>query len=237
MSKSPKGTVKFVPCEITEAKQIEWIRAGDIEAAKELANNLAQFLHGVAENKEVRLAIAKAGIWPIGAETAKFISEMLLSDPYINKEAQQKFQELIKAGHRKGSGELTEAIAKLKATADMMKGKSTQSGVERFAKILVPNKPTKRQSEALWLASVADLNLKSKTKPEYKRVTAFVNALIDNNKKLLEDWKNGKRADRGDFSPSIPRRRITVDQLEKAHRKFIPDIEKAKGITTNLARK
>ncbi len=179
---------------LTSSEIVNWIKAGDISEAKNLGLHLAWFLHGIAENNEARLKLAEKGIWPLDAESLKFISERLLNDSLLAR------------------------------------GKSTKSGLELFSKVLVPNKPTKPQSEARLLAWMADRNLKAQTKKEYKRVTLFINNWIDKNNKIFEDWKASKRDDMAEFHPACPKRKITHNQLEKAHRKYRSQIDKANGI-------
>jgi pyruvate carboxylase len=236
MSKpTPKNLGKFHPSVTTESQLAEWIRAGDFEQAKELAKSLATFLLQLSENKEVQKSMMQAGIMWIGAEQAKLINERLQDDPAINKEAQKEFAELIKKGHRKGSEKLTKALGKIRVKPG--KGKSTKTGAELFAKVLVPNKHTKNQFEARWIATVAKLNIKSASKDEYKRVTEFLNELIDKNNKSFAELKSGKCDGTSGFNPSVPRRRITQDQLANYYREFKPEIDRANGIEKHKIKK
>ena len=193
-----KKLVKFNPHYLTSTEIVDWIRAGDIEEAKELATHVAYFLSSLAENESAKQALIGAGVFWIGTDSAKLIAEKLL------------------------------------AKASSVKGKSTKSGAELFAKVLVPNKPTKRQFEARWIAAVADLNLNGASKNEFESVAAFINGVIDKNNKILGDFKSGARKDLEDYSPGIPKRKISRDQLEKSYRKFKPEIDKINGIKKHI---
>jgi hypothetical protein len=222
---------KFNPCDTTTAKVCDWIRAGDFEEAKKTAHLLATFLLSLAQNKAAQQELIKAGVWWIGKDMAELIAEGLLADPKINKKAQENFHNLIKAGHRKGSDELKNAIEKLRDEPAATKGKTRKTGAELFAKVLVPNKPIKRQFEARWIAAVAYRNLENNTKEEYRRVATVINGVIDKNNQLIADWKQGKSKDITGYSPAIPKRIITPDQLEKNYRKFKTEIDRTNGKT------
>jgi len=99
------------------------------------------------------------------------------------------------------------------------KGKTTKSGAELFAKFLAPNKPTKRKFEAIWLASVFELKKSGNRKSEFERIATFINLEIEKNNQILRNWNSGKRDD-GNYNPSLPKRRITKDQLERAYREY-----------------
>lgn len=225
---------KLNPHETTTADTANWIREGDIEQAKEAAKSLALFLHQLSENKEAQRALMKSGVPWIGSDIAKLISERLLDDPSVNKLAQQKVVDLIKAGREKGSPEFDAAIQKLREKPNV-KGKSKKSGVELFAKVLVPNKPTKKQFEARWVASVVSMNMKSNSKAEYKRIAAGLNAYIEQNNKIVGEWQSGKRKDLDGWSGALPKRVVTANQIEKDYLKFRADIDttndKAQRIT------
>lgn len=231
----------FNPCrDLTTDDRVEWIKAGDIEAAKALAFSLAMFLDSVVNNEEVKLSLRRSGIHWIGSGQAKLIIERLRDDPKINKEAQIEFMELIKAGHKNGSAKLTETIEKLRVQPGATKGKSLKSGVELFAKFLVPNKTTKHQFEAIWLASfVADNQGNSKS--SYEKLANSLNALIEANNQIINDFRSKKRDDLAGYLPALPRRCITKDQLERAYREHKATIQKkndlANGVTRNLIKK
>lgn len=230
----------FNPHELTTADIVNWIGEGDFEEAKEAGRQLAHFLRQLSENKEAQQTLMKLGICWIGSDVAKLISERLLDDPSINRAAQQKFAELIKAGHKKGSPELATALQNMRAKPDVA-GKTTKSGAELFAKVLVPNKHTKRQFEARWIAKFVDVNIKGNSKAEFKRITDFLNGLIDSNNKIMQEWKNGERANCDEYSPAFPKRGVTRDQLEKDYRKFKSGIDAindaAKGISRHRIKK
>lgn len=226
---------KFNPHELTTADVANWIREGDFEQAKEVAKNLAFFLLQLSESKEAQQALMKAGMSWIGSDIAKLISERLLDDPSINREAQQRFNELIKAGHKKGSPELDRAHQKLKAKPDLT-GKTTKTGAELFAKLLVPNKTTKRQFEARWIASCVEMNIIGNSKAEFKRIANELNARIEQNNKIMDDWKIGKRDEYFGWLPGLPKRTVTPDQLAKDYRKYKSDIETANDKAQRITR-
>jgi hypothetical protein len=217
----PTNLGKFDPCDTTDEQLAEWIRAGDIEEAKELAMLLAIFLSQLAENKEVIKAIMMAGIPWIGTARAKIISERLLDNPAFSKEAQKEVSELIKQGHRHGSNQLAKAYEKMRLKPNEMKGKSTKTGAELFAAFLVPNKQSKNHFVERWIASVIPLN------PDLtiKQLTEFINGEIKRNNEAKEKSKGW-----GDYDPSYPKQTITPDRLKKAHAKYKDEIDKARGI-------
>ena len=229
MREPPK---KFNPTITTSTEIAQWTRAGDFEEAKNIAVQLALFLNAMAENKDAQQAVCKSGVPWIGADIAYLIAERLLVDPKVNKEAQKELFDLIKAGHREGSGQLELAAKKARTPANT-EGKTAKTGAELFAKVLVPNKPTKRQFEERWIAAVADLNLTRTTKKEYQRVADLINCLVDKNKEIETEWKSGKRKNYEGWHPNVPKRKITRDQLEKTHLKFKDEIDKTNGITRN----
>lgn len=226
MDKKPR---KFNPTFTSAEEMASWVRDGDFEAAKGIAQSLMFFLSAMAENREAQQAVKKAGVPWIGNDFARLIVERLGDDPKVDKEAQANLDELIKS-RRCQRDELERAFEKVKAGAST-KGKSGKTGYELFAKVLVPNKPSKPQHQERWLAAVADENLTSSTKKGYQQVADFVNALVDENNKIMKEAEDGKRASIGGYHLGAPFRKITRDQLEKAHRKFKPEIDKAKGIT------
>ena len=121
------------------------------------------------------------------------------------------------------------------------KGKAIKSGIELFAKVLVPNKPTKKLFDAIWMATVFYRNRTGNSKSEFKRIATSINLLIDRNNQILSDWKIGKRDDIEGLNPAIPQRRITKDQLERAYREHRLTIENkndaANGIIRNRIEK
>lgn len=226
---------KFNPTRTTTKQTAQWIRLGDFEEAKNVAEQLAFFLNAMVANKDAQQAVMENGVPWIGADIASLIAERLLDDPKINKEARRELSDLIKAGHREGSEKLELAAKKARAPANT-RGKTTKTGAELFAKVLVPNKPIKRQFEERWLAAMADLNLTGTTKREYQRVADFINHLVDEKKKIEAEWKIGKRKNYEGWHPNVPKRRITRDQLEKAHLKFKDEIDTTNGITRHRIR-
>lgn len=225
---------KLNPHELTTADAANWIREGDFEEAKQAGRMLALFLHQLSENKEAQRALLKSGISWIGADIAKLISDRLLDDPSVNKLAQQKVVELIKAGREKGSPEFDAAIQKLREKPNV-KGKSKKSGVEIFAKMLVPNKQSKQQSEALRIAVIVGMNIDGNNKAEFRRIADTLNTHIDQNNQIMDEWRKGERESCDGWNVALPRRRVTPDQIEKDYRKFKSDIDaandKEKGIT------
>ncbi len=173
-----------------------------------------------------------AGVPWIGAESAKLISEKLLADPALNKEAQLEIKELAKSGVVIDQDKLASAVKKLKFKT-VAKGKTNKSGAELFAKVLVPNKPIKNQFQARLIAALANINLHTTTKSEYQRVAKFLNQLIEANNKIYSNFKSGDRDDLEGYSPALPKRIVTPSQLEKDYRKFKPEIDRFNGINTH----
>ncbi len=107
-------------------------------------------------------------------------------------------------------------------------GKSAKSGAELFGKFLVPNKPTKKQFEAIYLALIVANNMSGNNKAEFKRICNEINAAIENNNEVLKNWDKGTFDKHFyNYNQFLPKRRITVDQLEKDYRKFKPKIDTA----------
>lgn len=213
----------------TQIQVVEWIKQGDIETAKSQAKIFRTFLGELIENQKAQKALSEAGISFFDVEFARLVYERLLDNPRVDMKAQEDICELIKAGERKGSSKIAEAQARA-AKFSPKKGQSSLSGLELFAKFLVPNKPSSYQVEIRWLAETAALNLQSTSKAEYKRVTKLINEAVVENIKIMAEWKAGKRNDLTGWS-HFPKRRITEHQLEVAHRKYKPEIDKKVGIT------
>src|SRR5208282_3896794 len=96
---------------LTTTQQVNWIREGDIEEAKQLGSRLAQFLDNLAQNKAAQRALYRVRIFTtLGTEELSLIAEKLRDDPSINMEAKRKFTEIIQAGYpKKGSEEFAKA--------------------------------------------------------------------------------------------------------------------------------
>jgi len=199
---------------------------------------LAQFLDNLAQNKAAQRALYRVRIFTtLGTEELSLIAEKLRDDPSINREAKRKFTEIIQAGYpKKGSEEFAKARELARTRFKKVNGKRIQSGVELFAQVLVPNKRAKRQLEARLLAYLAAKYLRNTSRKEYMRVASHLNLAIDANNKILADFESGKRGDHEGWNPGVPKRKITPHQLENAHRKFKPEIDKAKGITRHRSK-
>jgi len=70
---------KFNPSFATEAQLAEWIRAGDIQAANDVATILAFFLHSLSQNEDARKSLMRAGIPVVGKELCALIAERLFA--------------------------------------------------------------------------------------------------------------------------------------------------------------
>jgi len=104
-------------------------------------------------------------------------------------------------------------------------GKNPQSGAQRFAKLLVPNKPSKRFFTARWIAATAKMNNVKITRDEgdvYDFVV-WLNQVIRKNNEYLSNFRNGLREDFGEYSPSIPSGAVTESQVIYAMKRFGKD--------------
>lgn len=215
---------KFNPSEQTSAQTIEWIKSGDITEAANLAQNLTSFLHSYAAVRPTLLALT--GFMMNGEEKRLLAA---LRDAKANESIRSALISLT--GWL--SADEAELIAQMIGRpAQSTAGKRKLSGIEQFTKILVPGKPTNSQFTQQWLASVVDLNLKGVAlKKALPEIVNFLNALIDQNNKIITDWRAKIRDDLSDYNPAVPKRRVTRDQLEKAYRKYKQEIDQANGIS------
>lgn len=134
-----------------------------------------------------------------------------------------------------GVGNARLIVESLERKESEKKGKTSKSGAELFAKFLVPNKPTKRQFEALWLAAVFESSNNGNRKKEFGRIATLINLEIEKNNQIRRNWDSGKRDD-GNYNPSLPKRRITKDQLERAYRKHTEFIQKKNDTVNGITR-
>lgn len=163
----------------------------------------------------------------IGAHLAGFLSSIA-----GNKDAQKA---LLAAG----IGWIGDAAAnliseRLCAPAHTGEGKTPKSGMDLFAKFLVPGKPTLRRQYARWLSTMVEANMNGNpTNEDYDRVADICQAAIDANDRIIRAFKDGSRPDADGYNPAIPPKSfgiVTKDKLQKAYLGFAAERDKRDGI-------
>ena len=163
----------------------------------------------------------------IGVQLACFLSSIA-----SNKDAQKA---LLAAG----IGWIGDAAAnliseRLCAPAHTGEGKTPKSGMDLFAKFLVPGKATLRRQHSRWLSTMVEANTTDDpTNEDYRRVAELCQAVIDANDRILRDFKEGSRPDVDGYDPAIPPKSfgiVTKDKLQKAYLSLGAERDRRDGI-------
>jgi hypothetical protein len=106
-------------------------------------------------------------------------------------------------------------------------GKTNHSGLQLMAKVLIPNKRrSNKQSDELWLARMAYINIIDTNESEFERVATFINNLVLKNNEILSDWKLSNTDSYDGYNQATPNHITTTEKLKKAYYKYKAKIEK-----------
>ena len=163
----------------------------------------------------------------VGAQLAIFLSSLA-----GNKDAQKA---LLAAG----IGWIGDAAAKLiverlRAPAHTGKGKTPKSGMDLFAKFLVPGKETLRRQHSRWLSMMVEANTAGNpTNDDYCRVAELCQAVIDANDRIFRTREDGEQSGLDGYDPAIPPKSfgiVTKDKLQKAYLSLGAERDRRDGI-------
>lgn len=163
----------------------------------------------------------------VGAQLAMFLFNLA-----ENKDAQKA---MMAAGVGWiGNVAASQIVERLLASAPAGKGKTPKSGMDLFAKFLVPGKPTLRQQYSRWLSTMVEANtMGDPTNEDYRRVAELCQAVIDANDRILRDFKEGIPPDVDGYDPAIPPKSfgiVTKDKLQKAYLSLGAERDRRDGI-------
>lgn len=213
---------KFNSSDVSAAENARWIEHGDMQAARELAKGVAQHLHWFVLAKPLLQAVTQYLYRPDEANLHAL--RKFACDGDLLGEAAVAFN-LLHVLSVEESRLIRERIIRKGSSGA---GKTKASGVDLFAKMLVPGKPlTKSMHERKWLASFVDRN----PGETIERLAEGLNYVIAQNHQIMTDWRARKRDSLKGYHYLLPKRRISVNRLEKARREFKLEIDKANGIT------
>ncbi len=163
----------------------------------------------------------------VGAQLAMFLSNLA-----GNKDAQKA---MMAAGVGWiGNAAASLIVERLLASAPAGKGKTPKSGIDLFAKFLVPGKTTLRQQYSRWLSTMVEANTTGDpTNEDYRRVAELCQQEIDINDRILRDFKAGHCPSYDGYSPATPPKSfgiITKDKLQKAYLSLGAERDRRDGI-------
>ena len=156
----------------------------------------------------------------IGAQLAIFLSNLAGS-----KDAQKV---LLAAGIGWiGDAAAMLIVERLCAPAQTGEGKTPKSGMDLFAKFLVPGKKTLRRQYSRWLSTMVEANTTGNpTNEDYRSVAELCQAAIDANDRIFRACEDG-------YDPAIPPKSfgiVTKDKLQKAYLSLGAERDRRDGI-------